>query len=309
MKIILLSIFISFQVFAQSNLLLLFDGGRVYNGTELITRTIDKGLEPVSLYSSNFTVNTDGWSQITTNWGTGSGNLDAYNVSDCLGVVGESAGLVWWKSFTIASAQRYKATSDYYIKSATVNTYRLYFQTTPNIINDAPPTLNAWTTTSGSAVTTTASEIRFRPIGTTVGDSIYLKNIKITTISNFTGAGNHSIDTSSTYKQAGSYSAAITASAAGDGTTNTISLASTLFTAVTNGLNYRFQLYAYTSTANTTLTFKLGDIVKTAIVPTSGMSVVNFDFTATASTTGNILLYLDKAATVYIDDVSLKSGN
>lgn len=120
--------------------------------------------------------------------------------------------------------------------------------------------------------------------------------------------GNHTADSSTAQKNAGTYSTAITATGAGSSTTNFISLPSARFTAVESGKQYRFSIYAYTTTASTTLTFNLGDITLSETVSTTGFTKLDFDFKATASTTGNIKLYLDKAATVYVDDASLKQG-
>ena len=56
------------------------------------------------------------------------------------------------------------------------------------------------------------------------------------------------------------------------------------------------------------MTFKLGDIVINKTVPTVGFHKIVYDFKATGSTTGSIYLYLNKAATVYVDDISFKKG-
>ena len=319
MKILILSLLISFNLLGQG-IFTLVGGDIVYNGTELISNTINRDFEVGSelIVNGTFGANVDGWS--------GSGSTKKwYNTDwDAIGRVNlaldSATSTISRFQGNLASAltvgQNYKLTFRYYLPSANTGTGVL-----PRLLGGANVDLtnrtteDAWTLiqefkTSAQAHTAIIFYIStLAAPGCVSGDQLYIDDISLKNVSNFATNGNHSFDSSSTYKQAGTYSGVITASAAGNGTTNTISLASTLFTAVTNGLNYRFQVYAYTSTANTTLTFKLGDIVKTAIVSTVGMNVINFDFKATASTTGNILLYLDKAATVYIDDVSLKSGS
>lgn len=324
MKILILSLslLISSQIFAQNRLFRLYynssEKSYVYNGPELITNAIDRTLEPTSLYASNFGTNADGWS-IDDGLSALDGNIDAIGGQDnTLRATSSNitaAHNLRRLSLTTAGV-RYKFTFSYYIPSAntTIKKLKLLDGSSADI-TALGTTTDAWASLSGIR-TMTSTNIRIYSTNSnsavnfagTAGDLFYIKDLKASVFPFWLLGGNHTFDSSSTYKQANSYSGTITASAAGDATTNFISLASARFTAVTAGTQYRFQVYAYTSTANTTLTFKLGDIVKTAIVSTVGMTAVNFDFKATASTTGNILLYLDKAATVYIDEASLKSG-
>ena len=116
--------------------------------------------------------------------------------------------------------------------------------------------------------------------------------------------GNHPADTSSAYASDGNYGLEVIAAGGGD-TDNAIMLDVNEFMTLRNGIDYRLQLYAYTATGTTTLTFACGDITETNVISTVAMTVMNFDFTATTSTTGNIYLYVDKAATFYIDKISL----
>ena len=306
MKIIFLSLFISLQIFAQT--LLLFDGIS-YNGTELITNTMDKDFEPVSVYSSDFSAGVNGWDNL---WGTIAGNIDGvWGQDNVARILADGSGAYSYLENAVITANvRYAGSALYYIQAAGGTDYvTLIIGASKVLDNDNPPTKGTWTELRGNQVCDVATQTRMNFGTPNSGDSVYFRELKLSKITNLIPTGNHSTaDSSSDYKQGGSYSVKLIASGAGNGTTNTFSLASTKFTAVTNGSNYRFQVYAYTSTANTTLTFKLGDIVKTAIVSTIGMSVINFDFKATASSTGNLLLYLDKAATVYIDNLSLRSG-
>lgn len=305
--------------FGQSRLIL-FDSGTTYNGTELITNAIDRTMElGDELLSNSFewtgatgTTPPTGWTQRSSpNTGTFAIVDEGGDYTTALLLtadVGMSNPAIY-RSFTTIAGQRYLISYAYKKGTGTsvrvgVGTVGLGFT-----LYDVTSTNATWTPVTGrfTASGTTTYNTLLSSESATLGN--YIDNVSVKSVSNYLSNGNHTVDTSTVYKQAGSYSGKIVATAAGNGTTNTISLASTLFTAVTNGTNYRFQVYAYTSTANTVLTFKLGDITKTATVSTVGMSVINFDFQATASTTGNILLYLDKAATVYIDNISLKSGS
>jgi hypothetical protein len=325
-KIFLIILFFSFNLFAQRGRLnLIFDDDRVivYNGTELITNEIDRTLEPSAEKIANGLFGSN-----VTSWTGNSCTLKWYNTD--WNAVGRT--MVMLDSLTSTTSTSFIANSNspaysqvklsyrYYILATNTTAKgikpRLYFSAGANTFGVERKVLGAWTYVQENIIAANSATwtMFFYPTngsGTltgTSGDKLYIDDVSVKQISNYISNGNHTIDTTSAYKQAGSYGCSIVASAAGNGTTNTISLASTLFTAVTNGSAYRLQLYAYTSTANTTLTFKLGDIVKTAIVSTVGMTEIDFDFKATASTTGNILLYLDKAATVYIDELSLKSG-
>lgn len=300
--------------FGQSWMLLTDNDGITYNGTELLTNQIDRDFEITSVYQSDFSVNTDGF---TSEAVTATGNVDAIGTLDNnLSIVGDGNATLHfvYKSLTISNIWYY-STFRYYLPSAnTIVNYAISLTNMGELNGYLTGATNTWLTSTLRTKPDAAVQIRYFPGAyanvshTDADDILYLREIGLSNSPQYGQAGNHSLDSSSVYKQAGTYSGKIIASGAGNGTTNTVSLASTLFTAVTSGLNYRFQIYAYTSTANTTLTFKLGDIELTSLVSTIGMSVVNFDFKATASTTGNILLYLDKAATVYIDQVSLRSG-
>lgn len=303
MRKILLFIVLLTSLTSGQEELLLFDDGVSYNGTELITNAIDRGMEVGSqiIPDASSTFGTDGtawWSvfQSTKTYNAGTQDMTVTYTTGT-GVYGLSKS-IGQTSFIIS----FNAKSS----TSTRTFFPIGYGGVPTVYSN--PTLSASYQDYRAKYTTIAVTTIYSN-GVGAGETFDIDNIFISPVSNYKDNGNHKTDTSGVYKQGGSYSVKLTATAAGNGTTNTISLASTLFTAVTNGLNYRFQVYAYTSTANTTLTFKLGDIVKTAVVSTVGMSVINFDFKATASTTGNILLYLDKAATVYLDNISLRSGS
>jgi len=66
-----------------------------------------------------------------------------------------------------------------------------------------------------------------------------------TSVGDWTGAGNHSIAQSSTDKKTGTYSAKITSSAAGDATTNYVTLASGKFTALGTDANSIYEKYTF----------------------------------------------------------------
>jgi len=318
--ILFLTILTQLALPQNSKLLLLMDEGfaGIYDGTELITNTIDKGMEVSSLYQSDFSAGVDGWGSAS---GTVTGNIDGIGGRDnVIRFVYNTASAYHQmiRNISTTNGLIYGYSAYAYISG----TNNIGLKTILSIGNNAllsneTALLDTWTFIKVKGTpTVNSANIRAFFYTTTNGmtqdlggdDTYYFSQFGLSQLPTYIGNGNHSADSSSTNKTAGAYSLVITSTAAGNGTTNTISLASTRFTAVTSGKNYRFQIYAYTSTANTTLTFKLGDIVLTNIVPTTGMSVLNFDFKATASTTGNILLYLDKAATVYIDEASLKAG-
>lgn len=282
---------------------------RIRFTTELITASINRTLEPVSVYNSDFTAGVDGWTNI---WGTITGNVDGiYGVNDVARTVANGSGAYSNKDLAgVLANTRYTITTDYFApNAASLTAFNM------SIGGDVsasyfPLVKGSWQLnkkiTFGNSPT--GAKIRTLFSGSANGDSLYIKNMKVSQVSEFTTTGNHSFDTTSTYKVTGSYSGKIVSTAAGNGSTNTISFASTKFTATTNGKYYRFSCYAYTTTASTTMTFKLGDIVINKTVPTAGFHKIVYDFKATGSTTGNIYLYLNKAATVYIDEVSLKSG-
>lgn len=320
MRKLILFLLLPFSLSAQSLLHIFFDD-IVYNGTELITNAIDRDFELASaIYTSNYSTNTNGWTALR---GTATGNIDGIGgADDNLRYVVDNTSndhpLLGIFITTVVGSE-YRVSYNYYIPSTNskVNGIRLlsgdgsYF--TESTISN---TINSWTSywINVKAIATNGyriyaynnANLGFQDVGG--DDPFYVRNVQVIKVSNYQSVGNHSADTTALIKHAGTYGIKLVASGAGNGTTNTISLASTLFTSVTNGTNYRFQVYAYTSTANTTLTFKLGDILLTKDVPTSGMNVLNFDFKATGSTTGNIYLYLNKAATVYVDDISFKKG-
>ena len=322
-KIFVLFFFLVNCLSAQSfyqKLLDVYSDEIIYNGNELLSNSIDRDLElSAAIYTSDFSAGTNSWTGLR---GTATGNIDGIaGQNDCIRHVVDNTSNnhpLIGSFITTVIGTEYRVTFDYYIPNTNshVNGIRL-FSGDGNTFSETSTTntLNAWTTYWVNVKATATTGIRLYPYnGINVSfqdpggdDPFYAKNIKVIKVSNYIGAGNHSVDTSY-IKQAGTYGLKITSSGTGNGSTNTISLASSLFTAVTSGVNYRFQVYAYTSTANTTLTFKLGDILLTKNVPTSGMNVLNFDFKATASTTGNIYLYTNQAATVYLDEASFKSG-
>ena len=154
-------------------------------------------------------------------------------------------------------------------------------------------TLCAWIQSQGIP-TYTISQIY--PIGNNRG----FENSK----GNWTDNGNHSAVQSSTYKKTGTYSLKITATAAGDGTSNYESLPYTILnSAIISGNKYTFELWAYGNTNGVTLSIKIGDQIVTgkavysAVAGTFTKEV--FKFQATSSTVNqDIRLYLSGAAIV-----------
>lgn len=128
------------------------------------------------------------------------------------------------------------------------------------------------------------------------------------TVGNWTGAGNHSVSRSTTDKRTGTASMAVVASAAGDSTTNYVTLAFANFDTVVSGSKYTVEGYARSNTATTTITMVIGSKTVTSgtlstVAGTFTKFVLNFQATASELSQG-IKLYLNKAATVYVDDIS-----
>ena len=304
-----------------------YDTSGNYNGTELITnsinRTMEVGTEKIvgNLGFEIFTGTpddgtTDDWTEYLES-GT-SGSINDATVSKHSGnyamkliyVTGVNSTRNYGTTLTPLKRYKYSfwsrgdlykslkynvrdnANATYLISDSTKNRSTTYTKTTYEFTTAANFTSMLWYWgTNGS-----------------VAQSVYVDDISCKEIPIYLGNGNHSVDTSSIYKQAGSYSFKIVSTGVGNGTTNTISLSNSQFTAVTNGLHYRFKIYAFTTTANTTLTFKLGDIVLTKSVSTIGLTEINYDFVATASTTGNLFLYSNQSAPIWFDEISVKSG-
>ena len=122
-------------------------------------------------------------------------------------------------------------------------------------------------------------------------------------------AGTHSIVRSTTDKRTGTASGKIVATGVGDATTNYVTIAASTFTTLVLGEKYTVEIWATSETATTTLTFVIGTQTKTSatLSTTPGTftkTVLNFQ-AAAGDLTQPLIVYLSKAATVYIDDVSL----
>lgn len=132
-----------------------------------------------------------------------------------------------------------------------------------------------------------------------------------TTVGAWVGAGNHTVARSTVDKRTGTASALLTATGAGDATTNYIELPASGFTSLVEGEKYTLEFWAKATGATTKITASIGGQSRQSanIGNTNWTSASNkyvFNFQATASEVGQpIRLFLDKADTVYIDDVSL----
>jgi len=129
----------------------------------------------------------------------------------------------------------------------------------------------------------------------------------------WTDNGNQSAVRSTIYKHSGSASLLITATAAGDGTTNFESLPYSAFTTIVSGNKFTEELYAYGNTNGVTLGMKIGDQVVTGKAVYNAVAGtftrVVFNFQATASTVNqSIRLFLSGNGTCNIDDVSLSQA-
>jgi lysophospholipase L1-like esterase len=130
---------------------------------------------------------------------------------------------------------------------------------------------------------------------------------------NWTDNGNHTAVRSTTYKKAGNASLKITATAAGDNTTNFESLPASAYTLTVNGNKYTLETYAYGNTNGVTLAINVGDqtitgkVVYNAIEGTFTKLV--FNYPATSSTVNQpIKLYLSGAGDCYIDQNSMSQA-
>lgn len=318
MKILILLILIWSPIFIspQSSPLTLFDEGINYNGTELITDEVNRTFESTQLFingdceTGSFVGNWAGWNTpasvvVKTDTVYGGSYSAKITTTTDAAVEGTSQskttvsgstyiceGWLNYDSGDQVCAFIYASGGMGYVKGTLTN------NTSGWVFSSVMGTTTATTTTMGFGKNGSADVTIFYVDNATA----FLKN------SNYTTNGNHIASQTTYISKSGSYSGKIISSGAGNGSTNTISLASALFTAVTSGTNYRFQIYAYSPTTGTTLTLKLGDIVLTKDVSTSGMTRLDFDFKATASSTGNICLYTNQASTIYLDEASLKSG-
>lgn len=314
----ILWIFISTIIFSQSTKYFNYYGSGnslKYDGDELITNEIDRTFEPASvLYLSNFSGGTDGWASISGC--TVTGNIDGiYGYDNVLRmnltggqsrtrrVLATTIGLVY-----IASVETFVPTA-----SSVDNIFYNGYSGAGTWIYPFTPTKNVWEKHSLIVISEDNIDNGFSAYSDngSSGDSIYVKNYSVGQVASFypkSVIANHQLDTTSSIKNDGSYAEIIMATGAGDNSANYISLDSLRFTEPTAGLNYRFQIYAYTVTNGVTMTFEMGDIMKTKSVSTTSMGAINFDFKATASTYADIKIYLNKSASVYIDSASLKEG-
>lgn len=298
------------------------DTAQALSGSEMIADSININMEVTGadiITNGTFTSNITGWDGngttpkwYNTDWnGTG---LTAY-LPIALDSVRSATTASMYRAASPVNGTMYLLTFNFFVDSANVFTNQIqpYFQLgTQQDLGYSVISEHTWNTFTKRFIAT-GTNTRFSLTlrknsgggNADVNDQAYFDNISCKPVPYWTTNGNQVVDTSTAFKQTGSYSTSLTASGAGNGSTNAISLASTLFTAVTSGHNYRLKLYAYTTTATTTLTYLLGDKTEGKTVSTVGMTEIDYDFTATASTTGALYLYTDKAATVYIDMVSL----
>ena len=132
-----------------------------------------------------------------------------------------------------------------------------------------------------------------------------------TNVGNWTGAGNHSIARSISQAHIGQGSALITASGAGNSSTNYVQLDyPTFVTSIVLGYKYTLTLWARSITNGTTITGVIGDkSLSSSALSNSAWTKVVLNFQATASTINKPLrLYLNAADGVYIDDLSLRQS-
>ncbi|MBK7380397.1 MAG: hypothetical protein IPJ03_15695 [Ignavibacteriales bacterium] len=122
--------------------------------------------------------------------------------------------------------------------------------------------------------------------------------------------GNHSVTDSVTAdKHAGTYSMTITSSAAGDATTNYVSLASSKFTTLVSGEKYTLEAWMRATNASAVCTLAIGNQTKvsgTLSTVAGTFTKVVWNFQATANEVNQpIKIFYNQADVVYVDDVSL----
>jgi hypothetical protein len=132
-----------------------------------------------------------------------------------------------------------------------------------------------------------------------------------TTKGNWVDGGNHTAVRDTSYKKSGAASLKITATAAGDSTTNNESLPFANFATIVSGNKFCKQLWAYGNTNGVTLAMTIGDQTVTGKVvynATPGTFVqVVFNFLATALTVNaDVKLYASGAGDIYVDDISIR---
>lgn len=133
-----------------------------------------------------------------------------------------------------------------------------------------------------------------------------------TSIGNWIAEGNHAFARSTADHHGGSAAGKITASAAGNATTNRIRLPYANLTDLVVGKAYTLEVWAKSDTAATTITMLVGDKIFTSgslttVVTVGTFSKINFLFVATANTISqDLILYINKAANVYVDDLVFK---
>lgn len=126
------------------------------------------------------------------------------------------------------------------------------------------------------------------------------------------GSGNHSAARSTVDKYEGVASLLISASGAGDFTTNYVSLPITAFESLAVGNKYTWEKFLKSDTASRTLSFRIGTkTVTSTIISTTAWTKVVLNFLwetadATALNAGEVpKMYLSGAGNCYVDGISL----
>jgi hypothetical protein len=156
-------------------------------------------------------------------------------------------------------------------------------------------------------VVATADNITF-PC-TEANTNLSIDNVHVYELPDWLPSGNHSIDVSIVDKLAGNASFTITASAAGDVSTNNVSLSAANLQGLTIPTKYTLEGFARATAANTRITAVLGSVsVQSAVLSTTSGTFTKFvlNFTASAAEVNATLkLYLNQADVVYLDALSL----
>ena len=277
------------------------------------TFNIDKDFELAEIIANPyFTSSTTQWAPANavnfwynTDW-------NAVSPPDIPCLLDSATGITEARTYTnataVVSGSRYAFTYDYYIPSGNTTTKQITLF--PSYDLSLQGTLDAWTTYAVKFVSAATGQIRFYHTDisdgntSTVGDKFYIDNVSLTAFPTFTATGNHSFDSISTAPITGTYSGIITASDAGDGTTNYATLLTANYTTLTNGNDAYISFNALANTTGVNVTMVIGGQSNTWTgVDNVTEELLTWEFSVTASEVGeDILIYLNKAANIKIDD-------
>ena len=287
--------------------------GGVTVDTIATTFTINKDFELANIIADDFTSDITGWlgsASTTYHYNSDWNSIGRVNV-----LQDSATGTANVRTSQTVSAmtigESFRLTLDYYVPSGNTTTDGVYVSDGGGTTTEIWNVQNVWTSIEWNQVAEAAvTSWRFYQIdGTarntiTVGDLMYLDNVYMTVFPSFTATGNHSFDSISTAPITGTYSGVITASGAGDGTTNYATLLTARYTTLIEGNDAYISFNALVSTTGVDVTMVIGGESNTWTgVDNVTEELLTWEFSVTASEVGeDILIYLSKAANIKIDD-------